>query len=120
MRPKRRAREGLRRGGRLLIFVPALPALYSPFDAQIGHFRRYVKRELAALVERHGFAVRRARYFDVAGILPWYVAFVLFRRSMAAGSVAVYDSAVVPVMRRVEALLPPPFGKNILLVAERL
>ena len=33
----------LMRGGHLLIFVPALPWLYSNLDREIGHFRRYTK-----------------------------------------------------------------------------
>src|SRR5262249_4337788 len=33
-------------GGRIFIFVPALPWLYGAFDRQVGHFRRYTKLEL--------------------------------------------------------------------------
>ena len=33
-------------GGFLLLFVPALPQLYSKFDRSVGHFRRYYKKEL--------------------------------------------------------------------------
>ena len=32
--------------GKLAIYVPALPILFSDFDTSIGHFRRYSKKEL--------------------------------------------------------------------------
>jgi hypothetical protein len=38
---------------------------------------------------------------------------------MEPGAVKLYDLACVPFLRRVEALVPPPAGKNVLLVAEK-
>ena len=106
--------------GHLLIFVPALPWLYSPFDAQIGHFRRYLKNDLVNIVKRSGFEIVKARYFDVAGVLPWYINFVLLQNTMSGSSVSLYDRWVVPPMRVLESIITPPLGKNILLVARKL
>jgi SAM-dependent methyltransferase len=36
-------------GGRLVVMAPAHQALFSAFDAQVGHHRRYDKRSLRAL-----------------------------------------------------------------------
>jgi len=111
--------NSIRPGGHLLIFVPALPWLFSDFDKQVGHFRRYTKRGLKGVVISAGFSIVRARYFDIAGVLPWYLNFVVLRNTMVKGGVAVYDKLVVPVMRVVEGIIPPPAGKNLLLVARR-
>ncbi len=46
-----KAHDALVSGGHLLIFAPALPALYSNMDRQIGHFRRYTKKNLLKLVQ---------------------------------------------------------------------
>jgi SAM-dependent methyltransferase len=113
------ARETLRPGGHLCVFVPALPWLYSEFDASIGHCRRYTRRELVGKVRDAGFEIVRARYFDVAGILPWLIVFRLMRRTLVAGQVSAYDRFVVPVMRRLEGVLAPPVGKNLLLVGRK-
>jgi len=113
-----RARAALRPGGHLLIFVPALPWLYSRLDTQVGHYRRYLKKPLEELVESAGFTIVTARYFDIAGVLPWYVNFKLLGNSIGTGSVSLYDRLVVPVMRIVEGFVRPPIGKNILLVAQ--
>lgn len=113
------AYDALNPKGHLLIFVPALPWLYSEFDNQVGHFRRYMKRGLVGLTRRSGFSVVKAQYFDVAGIIPWYINFVLLKNSMSGGSVSLYDRLVVPVMRVMERLVPIPVGKNLLLVARK-
>jgi SAM-dependent methyltransferase len=113
------AREALNPNGHLLIFVPALPWLYSDFDRQVGHFRRYMKKDLIEITKRSGFSVVKARYFDVAGIIPWYINFVLLKNPMGGGSVSLYDRLVVPTMRVMEGLVPPPIGKNVLLVAKK-
>ncbi len=55
----------------------------------------------------------------MAGIIPWYVNFVLLRNSLGTGSVSLYDKFVVPVMRLAETVIPPPVGKNLLLIARK-
>jgi SAM-dependent methyltransferase len=113
------ARDVLEPGGRLIIFVPALPWLHGRFDDAVGHHRRYVKRQLEALCVGAGFRVVHSRYFDVAGILPWWLKYRVLRSARMEGSaVKLYDRLVVPVMRRVESVVRPPLGKNIVLIAE--
>jgi SAM-dependent methyltransferase len=104
--------------GHLLVFVPAMAFLMSPFDRAIGHFRRYHKGALVARLEAAGFAVARARYFDILGMIPWWlVNTVGGRTEIDPRLAALYDRAVVPVMRPIERLVPPPMGKNIIAVA---
>jgi SAM-dependent methyltransferase len=113
-------RESLKAGGRCLIFVPAMRALFSKFDRDLGHFRRYRKGELEKKVRDAGFKILRSKYFDLAGVAPWFVKYRILRsRSLGGGAVSMYDNLVVPIMRRVESIVTPPFGKNILLVAEK-
>lgn len=113
------ARAALNLHGHLLIFVPALPWLYGELDRQVGHFRRYTKKRLVELAQRSGFSIVKARYFDVMGVIPWYINFVLLRNSINSGGVTLYDRLVVPAMRVIEQVLPPPIGKNVLLVAKK-
>ena len=107
-------------GGHALIFVPALPALFGPLDAKIGHFRRYTKRELERKAATAGFDIITCHYFDLAGVLPWWVKFRLLRSSdIEPGAVKLYDGLVVPIMRPLERLIKPPIGKNLLMVAKK-
>jgi 2-polyprenyl-3-methyl-5-hydroxy-6-metoxy-1,4-benzoquinol methylase len=63
-------RDKLVPDGHVLIFVPALPALFSDFDKSIGHYRRYRKVQLADTLRESGFSIEKIKYFDCAGILP--------------------------------------------------
>ena len=77
-------------------------------DRKVGHFRRYSKRELTDVVTSAGFRIESCRYFDVMGIIPWYVAFVLLKQTTTGTNVTLYDRIVVPVMRRIENVVTPP------------
>jgi len=113
------ALAALKPGGHLLVFVPALAWLYSEFDRQIGHYRRYTKAGLAQLARKLGYTDVRTRYFDVIGIVPWYVMFVLLRKHVGYNSVTLYDKLIVPPLRRIERVVPPPIGKSVLLIARK-
>jgi hypothetical protein len=39
--------------------------------------------------------------------------------TMKSSGVAIYDRLVVPFMKKVERILPPPIGKNLVLVARK-
>jgi SAM-dependent methyltransferase len=110
----------LRQGGHALIFVPAHSFLYSDLDKHIGHFRRYRKKDIIELAKRAGFRIIKARYFDLAGVIPWYVAFVLFKKQITGAKVSLYDNLAVPIIQRIERYISPPIGKNILLIIQKV
>jgi SAM-dependent methyltransferase len=113
--------DALDKGGRVFIFVPALRWLHGSFDRQIHHFRRYTRSELEKKCDAAGFKVITARYFDLFGVLPWWVKYRLLQSNrMEPGAVRFYDQRVVPVAKRLEASIRPPLGKNVLLVAEKI
>ncbi len=110
----------LKPGGSLLLFVPAMPCLYGTLDALVDHHRRYTRGGLRHELQEAGFTTDRLRYFDLAGVLPWYVAGrVLKRDRFDAAAAHGYDRLVAPVMSRVERVLPKPIGKNLIAVARR-
>ncbi|MDQ3799093.1 MAG: class I SAM-dependent methyltransferase [Acidobacteriota bacterium] len=112
--------DSLSDGGRCFLFVPALMALYGEFDRKLGHFRRYTKKELEQKCQAAGFKILKSKYFDFAGVVPWYVNYRLLKsESLGGGAVSLYDKAVVPVFRKIESMVNVPVGKNILLIGEK-
>lgn len=112
--------ETLESGGRCFIFVPALMSLYGEFDRQIGHFRRYTKTELEEKCRAAGFKVVKSKYFDLVGIIPWYIKYKLLKSaSLESGAVTLYDKFAVPLTKLFENLLTPSIGKNVILIAEK-
>ncbi len=113
-----RVRAHLAPGGAVLLFVPALPALYGSLDALVGHRRRYTRQTLGAAVRAAGLEVVRMRWFDVLGVVPWWIVGRVLRKPSFDGPLApLYDRAVVPWASVLERVLPPLLGKNLLCVA---
>jgi SAM-dependent methyltransferase len=117
----RLAASALRPGGALLVFGPALSWLYGELDYKAGHYRRYSAGGLRRLAEQAGFEVVKAGYFDVLGVLPYWLVYRLGRRSSISGtSIWGYDRVIVPVSRLLQRVVPDRLlGKNVLLIATR-
>jgi SAM-dependent methyltransferase len=115
----RYAADALRPRGALLVFAPALESLYSELDYKAGHYRRYSVRTIRRIVAGAGLEVISARYFDVLGVLPYYVVYKLLGHAEISGSTLwAYDRLAVPLSRLIQrVVLHPPLGKNVVLVA---
>ncbi|HEY6222675.1 MAG TPA: methyltransferase [Gemmatimonadales bacterium] len=108
----------LQPGGRLVLLVPSLPAIYGTLDRALGHFRRYTPAELRRKYAAVGFRMRHLEYFNLAGIPGWwFTGRVLKRELIPTGSLRWYD-ALVPLFR-LERLLPWRLGQSLIAVGER-
>ncbi|HBB87956.1 MAG TPA: hypothetical protein DC047_10105 [Blastocatellia bacterium] len=113
-------RDTLSEAGHVFLFVPALSWLYGAFDKRVGHFRRYTKRELEEKLHHAGFRVILSNYFDLPGIAPWWVKYCLLKSAtMEPAGVRIYDRFIVPATRRLESIISPPLGKNVIAVAQK-
>src|SRR5262249_25547630 len=55
-------------GGKVLILVPALPALFGAMDEAVGHHRRYTMESLRAVLEGNSFDVELIEWMNLVGI----------------------------------------------------
>jgi len=107
-------------GGRIIIFAPALAALYGSLDRNFGHYRRYRKAELAGKLVSEGFRLEVLRYFNFPGVLAWFLTGrVLRRKTLRASSVRAYDRWVVPWLAKLERRWEPPLGQSLLAIAQK-
>ena len=75
---------------------------------------------LLEIIQRIGFNIKKAKYFDLVGIIPWYIAFVLLKRPLTGRKVSLYDKLAVPLVQKFESLIIPPLGKNLLIVIQKV
>lgn len=112
-------RQALTPGGRLLLLVPALPALFGTLDVFLMHHRRYRRAELESRLRAAGFRVRRLAYFNLFGMLGWWWNSRIRRAPiLPTGQLDLYNR-LVPVFRRIETWSGPPIGQSLWAVAER-
>jgi 2-polyprenyl-3-methyl-5-hydroxy-6-metoxy-1,4-benzoquinol methylase len=63
----------LTKGGTLIILVPCHKFLYNVIDKNIGHYRRYTKKELYDKIKETNFTTVCMHYFNMMGVVGWYL-----------------------------------------------
>lgn len=107
-------------GGKVLIFVPAVPAAYGPLDAELGHFRRYTRPQLARAFTAAGLRLDLLRYTNPIGLAGWmFNARVTKVRTHSPAQMRIFDSLVAPWALPLERLITPPIGLSLVAVGSR-
>jgi len=113
------AAKHLSPGGRLVVLAPAHQRLFTPFDAAIGHHRRYSADTLSAL-SPPGLRPVDVFYLDSVGLLASLANRLLLRQAMPTPrQIAVWDRLFVPLSVRLDARLGFRLGKTVVAVWER-
>ena len=103
-----------------MIFVPAVQAAYGPLDAELGHYRRYAKADLARAFAAAGLRVLKLRYTNPIGLVGWmYNAHVSGNRTHSPSQVRLFDRLVAPWALPIDRLIPPPIGLSLIGVGVR-
>ena len=103
--------------GNVLVFVPAVQAVYGPLDAELGHHRRYSKKMLASAFRQSGLELRVLRYTNPIGLLGWWFN-ARITRSTAHSSrqIALFETLVAPWALPLERVVPMPIGLSLVAV----
>ncbi len=104
-------------GGRLVLLVPALAALYGSLDRALGHCRRYGRGDVTAKLREGGLRPIHVEYFNLAGIPGWWLTGRVLRRSLIPTASLRWFDALVPLFRW-ERLLPWRIGQSLIVIGE--
>ena len=114
-----RVAQHLMPGGHIIIVSPAHNFLYTPFDRKIGHFRRYDRAMLKAILPR-GLTIERMRYLDSVGLLASLANKVILKSDTPkASQILFWDSVLVRASLWVDRLTFHRLGKSILCVMKK-
>ncbi len=114
------ARLILKKGGRLMLFVPAKKFAYTRLDKELGHFRRYEKREIIEKLSKSGYAVEKIYYFNIVGLLSWFIRDKISKSyHLRPYQISIFNS-IVPVLKRVENIYRPPIGISLVVHARKI
>ena len=114
-----RAAARLNRGGHLIVLAPAHAFLYAPFDAAVGHFRRYSRASLRRVAPA-GLRESKVVYLDAVGLLASSGNRLLIRRSMPTEQqILVWDRLMIPISRAIDPLFGHSLGKSVLGIWQR-
>jgi len=112
-------RDHLSRGGKVLLYVPALNGYFTAWDRKVGHYRRYSRRRLAGVVSDAGLTLSYLRYINILGLAGWpFSGRMLKAGESVAGSLSLWDRYATPLTRAFERRVRIPIGLNLFCVAE--
>jgi glycosyltransferase involved in cell wall biosynthesis len=104
--------------GRLVLYVPANPRLYCEIDRGVGHYRRYVERDLTGKMKQAGFRVSHARHHNILGAVGWWInGKVLGKKAIGATDVSGFD-LLMPIVK-LQDKLDSKFALSILAIGEK-
>lgn len=103
----RRAAEVLRTDGAIVVTVPAVPALFGPWDRKLGHLRRYTAARLRREAREAGLAVAWLSAWNLVG-LPLAAPVRLAER--AADALGLVDRGAPPAFPRLPRSLDRALG----------
>lgn len=107
-------------GGKLVLLVPAFQALYGSMDAADHHFRRYERKELCNKLQQAGFRIQKIFYMNALGILGWYINGKILKRQIIPEKQLLSYNKIIPIIKKIERIFPPPFGQSLIAIAEKL
>ena len=109
----------LKPGGQVIVLTPAYPWLYCRYDKELGHFRRYTRHHLSAVVRAGGFQPVHARYFNFLGIPGWLLLGKILRhKNLEAGEVSLFNK-LVPLGRWLDKLVFRRMGLSVIVTGKK-
>lgn len=110
----------LERHGKAVLLVPAKKYAYNKLDKNLGHFRRYEKKELSQKMEEANFKVTHLEYFNALGLLSWMVREKVSRSNtqLKHYQVKLFD-LIVPILEIIEPKKMLPLGISLIAVGEK-
>ncbi len=109
----------LKKGGNLILLVPAHPFLYGEIDSAVGHFRRYQKNKLLNLLKNHKYEIVKCKRLNLLGAIGWWVTGKLFKKSFVEGGKVKIFNVLAPFFLSFENIIEPPFGTSLLVIAKK-
>jgi SAM-dependent methyltransferase len=108
------AAEHLKPNGRIVVLSPAHQSLFSPFDAAIGHYRRYGRETLAACGPLN-CSLQELYFLDAVGMISSYANRMLLKQSSPSlQQILFWDRCIVPMSRTLDPLFGRRLGKTII------
>jgi SAM-dependent methyltransferase len=114
-------KQMLQKNGKLLLLVPAKKRAYTKLDQELGHYRRYEKKELIDKLEHAGYEIEKIYFFNFVGLLSWAIRDKVKKNdiNLKPYHIKIFDS-IVPVLRTLESMIKVPLGISLIVIAKKV
>ncbi|HDT14642.1 MAG TPA: class I SAM-dependent methyltransferase [Firmicutes bacterium] len=110
----------LKNGGKLIILVPSMRFAFGTLDENLGHYRRYEKKDLKKVLEISGFEIEKMHYMNFMGVFGWWFnGNILKRKEIPEKQALFFDRFIVPFVKHSERMIKPVIGQSLITIAEK-
>ena len=107
-------------GGHLIVNVPAFNFLYSKFDKDFGHYKRYNKADFKKFIKQLKPTFSKLIYYDSIGFLLIVLSKILFSSDYSNIDKKVsFWNKLVPISRMIDLITFFSFGKSLLCIIKK-
>ena len=110
----------LKKNGHLVILVPAHNELYTRFDKEIGHFRRY-KIKFFEKLKLKSSKVEKLIYLDCLGFFLYFLNKKFYKDEIypSKNKIFIWDKIFIPLTFFLDLFSNYRFGKNLLCIIKK-
>ena len=109
----------LKKGGHLVLLAPAYQYLYSRFDRELGHYRRYTAQSLQQLYANETFRIIHSQYFNFTGMIGWYFfGRLLGKKMIGSGEMKLYNRLLF-LFKIADSLVLKKAGLSVIVVGKK-
>ena len=108
----------IRPQGTVIILAPSYNWLYCQLDKELGHFRRYNRRRMAALFSPDQFTISHQEYFNLAGIAGWWFFGKLLNRKQLGNEMGGFEK-LVPLFKMADMMIGRSAGLSTITVGQK-
>jgi len=105
--------------GKFILLVPAHKLLFSKFDQNLGHFRRYTIKEANKKLKNIGFNIIKIRYINWWSAIGWFIFLKLMKRDLIPKFTVFILDKFGRFLLWPEKFVKFPFGLSVLAVSEK-
>ena len=115
-----KAIKSIKKGGYLIINVPAYSHLYSKFDKDVGHHKRYEKKDIRIILKGLEFKKLDLTYYDSIGYMLSLSSKLISSdyKKKFEQKIKVWDF-LIPLSKKIDYLISNLFGKSLLVILKK-
>ena len=110
----------IKKGGHLIIIVPAFNFLFSHYDRSVGHYRRYEKKFFIDFVKTNNLDCKKLIYFDSIGFFFLSINKIInTKKKNSVGLATILWNMLIPISKILDKITLNIFGKSVLCVIKK-
>jgi len=115
-------KKKLKKGGLLIFNVPSFNFLYTKFDQEVGHIKRYNVKDFYEISEKLKLDILKINYYDSIGFLLLLLNKLLFKKTLNKNKIkyaTIIWNKLIYLSRYIDKLIMNMFGKSLFCVLRK-